>query len=68
MTASGYRHSGSYIKVQGKQFNSGASQRTGYGCAEFPIAEFRHWRSSSRVSQVARVCNNVGRCSGEKAF
>lgn len=68
MTASGYRHSGSYIKVQGKQFNSGGSQRTGYGCAEFPTSEFRHWRSSAHVSQSARVCNNAGRCSGEKSF
>lgn len=68
MTASGYRHSGSYIKVQGKQFNSGGSQRTGYGCAEFPVSEFRHWRSSVHVSQSARVCNNAGRCSGEKSF
>lgn len=68
MTASGYRHSGSYIKVQGKQFNSGGSQRTGYGCAEFPTSEFRHWRSSVHVSQSARVCNNAGRCSGEKSF
>ena len=68
MTASGYRHSGSYIKVQGKKFNSGGSQKTGYGCAQFPISEFRHWRSSVRVSQSARVCNNAGRCSGEKSF